>query len=960
MAWGIKYRIEFDDQRELNWRIQIYEDEFSGDITDLIATGNPLIFYHDNDSDELFDPIRPSFANIECYSETNFPLLDLVSMEEKKFLLNIYQDDSIYWHGFIEPGSYQEMYDQPPYPVKIVAGDGLNYLKTIKYEQQDGSAYSGRKTEIAILRDIFEKVDSTFMNFEEYVNIFETSMTQDNDHSPMEYIQIDTMLFEGMMCYEVLQHILSKYNAVIRQYNALYNIFRPTELSGSTVTVYGRRWIGDTTKSTVSYQPLQYINRSTTPTNLQQVPGGYLMMERPVNEVKVIHDYGYRDSMLNNHKFLSNNFIDTGNDTYDVPNWTEVNLPYPKPASMVIPGIDEGICLLGLNNEEDANDWSTYITQAFAIYAPADMSDTIDFSFDYIYSNNSTSTIHDALIKIVIKDHLGDYHLEQSTTDDNQLVWNPYYQDIRIAIPDLPPGSSGWQSYRKKIITIPGLFVNLSAPFLIEIYAKKGTIAAHDIGLKNIKISAISDYVTLNKIKRPTYYNIYWRGRVAADAWAAKKYPRTTSFDVKDEIVSKEYIFNNDIKAPSLEVGYLLGDVIDSNMDLILDNFRGALSIAGVPTSTWTYFEDFTQVPLLELIGKEIALQKCKPQHVIQMPLIEKSQTQELNIIGSFRDDLLPNHIYMMNRGSYDVKNRIWDVDMAEILYASLRINSVTLSPIEVEPEDALSAKVMVENTGNAPTSKRYRWLLYSSSWILMSSGYSFTGIIAPGEIKEVTVPGTTAPSTEGDYRIGVNFKDYNYVLSNYITVTVGEFLSISPTLVNTSYAATTETLTITSNVDWTVEERSAYSWITLGTTSGSNNGTCDVSIAKNTGSSSRTAYIDVDGTGVTTKTLTITQAGCPAPACSISLCEDDEPGYLSGTSCSVTSGSETVSFSFTPYDITGPGAITGVVTVSGSQSASESLSFRDGFETSSTITLPNNVQYGEYYFITICSVIPM
>ena len=95
-------------------------------------------------------------------------------------------------------------------------------------------------------------------------------------------------------------------------------------------------------------------------------------------------------------------------------------------------------------------------------------------------------------------------------------------------------------------------------------------------------------------------------------------------------------------------------------------------------------------------------------------------------------------------------------------------------------------------------------------------------------------------------------------------------------------------------------------------------------------------------------------------PTCSISLCEDDEPGYLSGTSCSVTSGSETVSFSFTPYDITGPRAITGVVTVSGSQSASESLSFRDGFEISSTITLPNNVQYGEYYFITICSVIPM
>jgi plastocyanin len=167
-----------------------------------------------------------------------------------------------------------------------------------------------------------------------------------------------------------------------------------------------------------------------------------------------------------------------------------------------------------------------------------------------------------------------------------------------------------------------------------------------------------------------------------------------------------------------------------------------------------------------------------------------------------------------------------------------------------------------------------------------MSGGFLFTGIIAPGEIKEVTVPGTTAPSTEGDYRIRVNFKDYNYVFSNYITVTVGEFLSISPTSVSKSYPADIETLSIASNVSWTVAERSAYSWITLGTTSGLDNGTCDVSISENTGSSSRTAYIDVDGTGATTKTLTITQAGAEPDSVS---CDPSSLTINAGTTDSST-----------------------------------------------------------------------
>ena len=186
--------------------------------------------------------------------------------------------------------------------------------------------------------------------------------------------------------------------------------------------------------------------------------------------------------------------------------------------------------------------------------------------------------------------------------------------------------------------------------------------------------------------------------------------------------------------------------------------------------------------------------------------------------------------------------------------------------------------------------------------------------------------------------------------------------LSISPTSGSATYSANDRTITVTSNIDWTAEERSAYSWVSLSTASGSGNGSVVVTFTKNTSSSSRVAYIDIKDSEslLSTKTYTLTQAGCPIPTCNIGGCPFDEPGYLSNTSCSVSSGSKTINFSFQANDITGGGAIDGVVIISGSQSTSGIVRFADGSQTTDSIDVPNNVSCDETYYITICSDLPM
>src|SRR5574344_2144433 len=96
------YRIEFSDLNKVEWRISIGDSAYTGTYTLLKATGNPLNFAYDNNSDAVFDPIRPSRATFEVYSETNFALLDLYSVEDMHYTVDIYVNGSIFWKGYIE------------------------------------------------------------------------------------------------------------------------------------------------------------------------------------------------------------------------------------------------------------------------------------------------------------------------------------------------------------------------------------------------------------------------------------------------------------------------------------------------------------------------------------------------------------------------------------------------------------------------------------------------------------------------------------------------------------------------------------------------------------------------------------------------------------------------------------------------------------------------------------------
>ena len=106
------------------------------------------------------------------------------------------------------------------------------------------------------------------------------------------------------------------------------------------------------------------------------------------------------------------------------------------------------------------------------------------------------------------------------------------------------------------------------------------------------------------------------------------------------------------------------------------------------------------------------------------------------------------------------------------------------------------------------------------------------------------------------------------------VTITVSQEadnvqLTVSPTSISFTENAGSESISISSNTDWTVS--SNQSWCTVSPASGNSNGTVTISVSANDSTSERSATVTIkDASGSVTHSVSVTQAAKP---------KDDEIG---------------------------------------------------------------------------------
>jgi hypothetical protein len=94
MAYGVKYRLDFEDHEGSGRRLDILKNNYTGDILPLVGGAEPVKIKWDGD-DDFYSPIIGSTCNINLYQtdETNYD--DFFNEPEREYKVEVYVAQAI-------------------------------------------------------------------------------------------------------------------------------------------------------------------------------------------------------------------------------------------------------------------------------------------------------------------------------------------------------------------------------------------------------------------------------------------------------------------------------------------------------------------------------------------------------------------------------------------------------------------------------------------------------------------------------------------------------------------------------------------------------------------------------------------------------------------------------------------------------------------------------------------------
>ena len=412
MAWGQKYQIGWYDLYDNACIAKIYKNGWTGGVTTLYGSGDPASIDYQNDSDDVFSPIKATQLTLNVVLESNFQLSEIISGGNMDYYVELFLGDDSegepHWTGFMDPSQYKEPYDVAPYEASIVCVDGLTYLSNYKFEEELSS--DTRLTEATVIYSLLGLLGCT--EFNEYLNIYETNMDEGAGYSPLAQAYLSVDVFKGLIALESLQEILKTYNACIRQKNGIFCLYRPIDLILPTVA--GRKFTGPGTYESISMTPLQYISRGATPSNIRQVPGGSENGVNALHKVTITQDFGDRASWFRSYEFDA---VDYDKDLELFPDWTGGGLSEIKPIGEFIAGEDKGVAVHSTYGDSSG----PYLGQTTHVEPIAQSATLFTISIDMNWYNGNTSAVSPAVLRFMIKQ--GSHYLKETTDSDTDAAW---------------------------------------------------------------------------------------------------------------------------------------------------------------------------------------------------------------------------------------------------------------------------------------------------------------------------------------------------------------------------------------------------------------------------------------------------------------------------------------------------------------------------------------------------------
>ena len=291
MAYATKYRGTFKDELGVTVQADIQQDGYSGSVTDVEVTANPLTITWEGDRDDIFNPVRGAYAEFNFYASTDGQFNEFFDANNKEYKLVI-SAGGVYWSGWLMLSDYQEALIGAPYEVSVRAYD-LGYLREYTWD------VSNTDTDdiLSVLLTLLNKTDLD-LSVNERVDIFEDSLSSSSSGDGMldeidikERLLIDDS-WVGITYYEALSRILRPFNAFVVQEGNAWNICRVPAMRDShffrfynSSGVLGFSSTEDTTSPLSDYY--------------QRDRNTILMSGKNYNTIEIIKDYGIKDLVDN-------------------------------------------------------------------------------------------------------------------------------------------------------------------------------------------------------------------------------------------------------------------------------------------------------------------------------------------------------------------------------------------------------------------------------------------------------------------------------------------------------------------------------------------------------------------------------------------------------------------------------------------------------------------------------------
>jgi hypothetical protein len=333
MAYGLKYTIPFKDVDNYSNVVKIYQDNFVGSSTELIATDVPAVHtYEREDNEDILSPIMSSTLTISFYSTENTDFSNFFSYSDREFYVVHEFEGNVVFKGYLLNDIVGEPFQDPPYPVVLTATDALAQLKEV--------ALTGPSVDTDLGTLIFQQLNSLglAMDFEICNDLYEglvmdntkSIFSQDVDENLL--VQAGTFDALGLNAFEFLAEVCKTFGWVLFQSNDKWIIQRPISRNISTTKIYLYDFFtGELTSTTNNPMTLEKVADQTN-VNTDWIPvdqDQLLQYQRPIKKLTVTQGDLGQSIIANGENFNESSWFLEG--PYRPVDWTVTPDPDSTP-----------------------------------------------------------------------------------------------------------------------------------------------------------------------------------------------------------------------------------------------------------------------------------------------------------------------------------------------------------------------------------------------------------------------------------------------------------------------------------------------------------------------------------------------------------------------------------------------------------------------------------------------------